>query len=474
MDVPVLAYRGGRRAATRSAARACSSRRSGSPEVAELAHALAPDEAAARAACWPASERRLAGLRARRACEARCARTWSRCDASAPALAFVVQRYGAGRHRRLASRWRARWRSAWPREYRDHRLHDLRARLRHLAQRAARRAGARSGGVDGAALPGRGGARPRRVQPLLRDAVRPCRTPTTTSSSGCGGRAPTCRSWSRRCGARRTRFAAVVFFTYLYYPTYWGLALPEAADRAVLVPTTHDEPPLRFSIYREVFVRPRAFAFLTRGRGGPGPAPLRARGPPDRRSPAWAWTSRRTPDVDAFRLATRRSTRALRALRRPHRRRQGLRARCWRTTSATAREKKDALDLRADRPAGDAGAAACKASATWASFPRTRSAAALAGARVVVCPSPYESLSIALLEGLSLGTPGLVNARSEVLKEHCLRSGAALYYEDADEFVESMDLVARDGSLRRRSARAAAATCRPSTAGTSCSTAGAS
>ena len=59
----------------------------------------------------------------------------------------------------------------------------------------------------------------------------------------------------------RDRYAAVVFFTYLYYPTYWGLRA--ASERSILVPTTHDEPPLRFSIYREVFGLPRAFAFLT-------------------------------------------------------------------------------------------------------------------------------------------------------------------------------------------------------------------
>ena len=41
--------------------------------------------------------------------------------------------------------------------------------------------------------------------------------------------------------------------------------------------------------------------------------------------------------------------------------------------------------------------------------------AALAGARAVVCSSPFESLSIVLLEGFGLGTPGLVNARSAVL-----------------------------------------------------------
>ena len=75
-------------------------------------------------------------------------------------------------------------------------------------------------------------------------------------------------------------------------------------------------------------------------------------------------------------------------------------------------------------------------------------AAAMAGASVVVCPSPFESLSIVLLEGLALGAPALVNGVSPVLKEHCLRSNAGLYYENGDEYAEAMDLLARDGRLR--------------------------
>ena len=75
--------------------------------------------------------------------------------------------------------------------------------------------------------------------------------------------------------------------------------------------------------------------------------------------------------------------------------------------------------------------------------------AALAGASVVVCPSAYESLSIALLEGFAVGTPGLVNAASAVLKEHCLRSNAGLFYGDGDEFGEALARLIGDSGLRR-------------------------
>jgi glycosyltransferase involved in cell wall biosynthesis len=73
---------------------------------------------------------------------------------------------------------------------------------------------------------------------------------------------------------------------------------------------------------------------------------------------------------------------------------------------------------------------------------------ALEAATVVVCPSPYESLSLLALEALSVGTPILANARSEVLVDHCVRSNAGLYYANRDEFVECLKLLMGDAALR--------------------------
>jgi len=73
---------------------------------------------------------------------------------------------------------------------------------------------------------------------------------------------------------------------------------------------------------------------------------------------------------------------------------------------------------------------------------------ALEAATIVVCPSPYESLSLLALEALSVGTPILANARSAVLVEHCVRSNGGLYYADRDEFVESLNLLTADAKLR--------------------------
>ena len=73
---------------------------------------------------------------------------------------------------------------------------------------------------------------------------------------------------------------------------------------------------------------------------------------------------------------------------------------------------------------------------------------ALEAATVVVVPSPFESLSLLALEAFAVGTPVLVNARSEVLVEHCLRSNAGLFYADRDEFVECLKLLVNDPGLR--------------------------
>jgi glycosyltransferase involved in cell wall biosynthesis len=74
--------------------------------------------------------------------------------------------------------------------------------------------------------------------------------------------------------------------------------------------------------------------------------------------------------------------------------------------------------------------------------------AALAGARAVVCSSPFESLSIVLLEGFGLGTPGLVNARSAVLADHCRRSNGGLSYSSSEEFAECLDVLVSEPRLR--------------------------
>jgi glycosyltransferase involved in cell wall biosynthesis len=243
--------------------------------------------------------------------------------------------------------------------------------------------------------------------------------------------------------AEKARFAAVLFFTYLYYPTYWGLLA--AGERSILVSTAHDEPALRFSIFETVFALPRAFAFLSgaeaelvRCRFAIGDRPAVVAGIGVDVGPA--------PDVEAFRI--RHEVGGAYAL---YAGRIDAGKGCAEMLDFHERYRRDVRGaaelLLIGRLAMPEPARPGVRYLGYLGDEEKR--AALAGASAVVCPSPYESLSITLLEGLSFGSPALASARSAVLKEHCLRSNAGLFYENAEEFAEALDLLVSNEPLRR-------------------------
>ena len=235
--------------------------------------------------------------------------------------------------------------------------------------------------------------------------------------------------------AHKDEYDAVLFFTYLYYPTVAGLAA--APERSVLVPTAHDEPPLRFRVFREAFARPRAFAFCS----APEEALVRARFDLAARPTAVTGIGidvPARPDAEGFRIrhdvhgpyilyAGRVDAGKGCAELLAHHARYRERVRGGAELLLIGRLAMPLPQLPGVRYLGY--------------LSEEEKHAALAGARALVCPSPYESLSIVLLEGWAHGTPALVNGRSPVLRDHCLRSNGGLYYEDADEYAEALDLL---------------------------------
>ncbi len=65
----------------------------------------------------------------------------------------------------------------------------------------------------------------------------------------------------------------------------------------------------------------------------------------------------------------------------------------------------------------------------------------IAGAKALVMPSKFESLSMVILEAMSVEVPVIVNAKCEVLKGHCTKSNAGLYYDDYHEFEGIINLL---------------------------------
>src|SRR5262249_26947460 len=80
--------------------------------------------------------------------------------------------------------------------------------------------------------------------------------------------------------------------------------------------------------------------------------------------------------------------------------------------------------------------------------------ALLARARALVMPSPYESLSMVVLEAWNRGLPVLVNARCAVLKGQVLRADGGLYYQTQMEFEAALDyLLAHPEAARQPGAQ---------------------
>jgi glycosyltransferase involved in cell wall biosynthesis len=78
---------------------------------------------------------------------------------------------------------------------------------------------------------------------------------------------------------------------------------------------------------------------------------------------------------------------------------------------------------------------------------------ALAAADVLIMPSYFESLSMVALESWALGRPVLANGRCDVLKGQCVRSAAGLYYENYEEFAETLYSLESNGPLHARLGR---------------------
>ena len=239
----------------------------------------------------------------------------------------------------------------------------------------------------------------------------------------------------------------VVFFTYLYYTTWFGL--PMVADRSVLVPTLHDEPPSRFAIFRSTFRLPRRFVWNT-----PEEEALARR-----MFPVGAPGEVAGIGFDALDAPAGRDFAAERGIG------EYLlyvgRLDVWKGIPELleffARYRRErAPDLRLVL-AGRAHMRIPRADGVVVAgyLDEEEKRAAMAGAAALVLPSAFESLSVVALEGWSLGTPLLASALSEAVAGQCGRSGAGLTYEDAGSFAGALDrLRGAEGRERGAAGRA--------------------
>ncbi|PYR19427.1 MAG: hexosyltransferase [Acidobacteria bacterium] len=231
----------------------------------------------------------------------------------------------------------------------------------------------------------------------------------------------------------------VLFWSYRYFNSYFGL--PLAADRAVLVPTAEEDPAIHISLLADYFARPAGFLFLTPeeqqlvGCRVPGTTPSAVIGcgidPPPDAADVSRLEALDLADPFVLYLGRIDPNKGCRTLLEHFAR--------YAAAGGTAQL---VMAGPANMPVPDA---------PWIRRLGFVDAAVrdalLARARVLLMPSPFESLSMVLLEAWNRAVPALVNARCAVLRGQVLRADGGLYYRTAAEFVAALTCLLDDPGI---------------------------
>ncbi len=78
---------------------------------------------------------------------------------------------------------------------------------------------------------------------------------------------------------------------------------------------------------------------------------------------------------------------------------------------------------------------------------------ALSASELLIMPSFYESLSIVTLEAFAVGKPVLANGNCEVLRGQIERSNGGLYYENYEEFRDSLIFLLKEKEIAEKMGR---------------------
>lgn len=244
----------------------------------------------------------------------------------------------------------------------------------------------------------------------------------------------------------RPFFDAFIFYTYIYATTFFGL--PLVADKAILVPTAHDEPFLYLPVFRSLFHLPQAIVYNTE----PEKELVHRITHNDNRIEVVAGIGIDLPEtISAKRFRENYDITGDFLL-----------------YVGRINEAKNVPELlayfRRFRQVREAPVKLVLIGRSHIDLPQHPDIIhlgfvseadkfdAIQAATLVVIPSLYESLSMIALEAWAMRTPVLANGQCAVLKYQCQRSNGGLYYTSFDEFeattnrlLDSLELRARLG-----------------------------
>jgi glycosyltransferase involved in cell wall biosynthesis len=224
----------------------------------------------------------------------------------------------------------------------------------------------------------------------------------------------------------------VLFWAFRYAPSFFGV--PLVRDRAVLLPTAEEDRAVDLSILEGFFQLPAAYLFLTpeeealvSTRAGRALEPSAVIGMG--LDPAGALAAARFP--------ARVTTPYLLYLGRVDRNKGCDTLLEYFQEYASAHEE---LSLVLAGPAKMTIPAHRRIQALGRVSDAERDAL-LQGALALAIPSPFESLSIVLLEAWNRGVPAIVNGHCAVLKGQVRRANGGLYYRSSAEFAEAVETL---------------------------------
>ena len=239
-------------------------------------------------------------------------------------------------------------------------------------------------------------------------------------------------------------YDALIFYTYIYPTSFFGMQF--APRKAIFVPTTHNEPPVYFDIFRMLFHLPQAFLYLTIEEQEFAHSLFHNQHIPYEILGAGVDVPRE-PQPQAFREKFGVSGDFV-------------------VYAGRIDEGKGCgqmIDFFTRYKAAHQGDLSLilmgKAVMSLPERPDIRMLGfvsdedkinGMAAANALLMPSQMESLSIVTLEAWSVGAPVLATAHGSVVKGHCMRSNGGLYYGDYDEFEACLDML-----LERRDLAAA-------------------
>jgi glycosyltransferase involved in cell wall biosynthesis len=243
-----------------------------------------------------------------------------------------------------------------------------------------------------------------------------------------------------------TDYDLVLFWSYRYFPSFFGL--PLVRDRAILVPTAEEDPTIWLDVLADFFVMPAGIVFLTeeerdlvasRARGPLPPSCVIGSGlaPADLPHPELRGELENMGVSFPYALYLGRveKNKGCDTLFR-HYLQYVEQGRPPLPLVLAGPEFMEVPSHPQIRPLGF--------------VPEHLRETLLGSARTLIMPSPYESLSLVLLEAWNHGVPALVNGGCKVLKGQTLRANGGLYYHQANEFIEGLTLLATEEALALR------------------------